>query len=331
MKVFITGAAGFIGTAVTEELVSHGYEVLGLARSDETAEKVTKNGGNPHKGDLTDLESLKSGAAASDGGMCPLHGISVTFGQIRLTHYVSVIHLAFVHDFSDFDGACATDQAAIKAMAEGLAGTNKPLIIASGTLGYPTGKLADEDTEPQRNTPFAKRAESGDLLKQLSKDKNIRGMVMCLTPTVHGKGDKGFIPTIIEAAKKAGFAPYIGDGSNVWPAGHRRDAAVLFRLAFEKGRAGATYNAVAEQGVSQKDIANVISKKLGIPAESKTPEEAVQALGFLGHVVGMHNPTSSGKTKKELGWEPKQIELLADMEENYFIAGAGSKYIKGLN
>ncbi|KAF2163805.1 hypothetical protein M409DRAFT_57284 [Zasmidium cellare ATCC 36951] len=307
-KVFITGAAGFIGSAVTAELISHGYEVLGLARSDSAAETVTKNGGKPHKGDLEDLESLKSGAAASDG----------------------VIHLAFVHDFSNLDRVCNIDQAAIKAMGEGLAGSNKPLIVVSGTLGFPKGQLATEDTEIERGTPLSKRGESQDLVKQLSKDIGIRGMAINLTPTVHGRGDKGFVPTLIDAAKKNGYATYIGDGSNVWPAGHRLDAAVLLRLAFEKGRAGAVYNAVAEQGVSHKDIAEVISKRLGIPAESKKPEEAMQTLGFLGAVIGLNNPTSGEKTQKELGWEPKQIGLLQDMEENYFIPGAGSKYVQGL-
>lgn len=212
-----------------------------------------------------------------------------------------------------------------------MAGTGKPLIIASGSLMYPKGTLADEDTKPERDTPLAKRTESADLVKQLSKDMNIRGMVMCLTPTVHGRGDQGFIPTIIEAAKKNGFAPYVGDGSNVWPAGHRLDAAVLFRLAVEKGKAGATYHAVAEQGVRHKDIADVISKKLGVPAKSLSPEEAMQTLGFLGGAIGMDNPASSEKTKKELGWEPKQIELLADMEENYFGEGTEGKWIQGLS
>lgn len=215
-------------------------------------------------------------------------------------------------------------------MGEGLAGTNKPLIIVSGTLGFPKGQVATEDTEPERGTPLSVRAESADLVKQLAKDINIRGMSINLTPTVHGKGDKGFVPTLIDAAKKNGYATYIGDGSNVWPAGHRLDAAVLLRLAFEKGRAGAIYNAVAEQGVGHKDIAEMISKKLGIPAESKKPEEAMQTLGFLGAVIGLHNPVSSEKTRKELGWEPKQIGLLADMEENYFVAGSGGKYVEGL-
>lgn len=211
-------------------------------------------------------------------------------------------------------------------MGEALAGTNKPLIICSGTLGYPKGGIANENTEPDRGHPLAKRAESGDLVKKLYKEIGIRGQIVTLTPTVHGRGDGGFVPIMIDAAKKNGFATLVGDGSNVWPATHRDDAAVLFRLAFEKGKAGANYNAVAEEGVRLKDIAAVIEKKEGIKAESKTIPEAQQALGFIGPLVSLNNPVSSELTKKELGWQPKGLGLLADMEENYFIPGAKSKY-----
>jgi nucleoside-diphosphate-sugar epimerase len=296
MRVFVTGAAGFIGRAVVQELLKNGHQVLGLARSDASAEAITKAGAEPHRGDLEDIESLKSGAKAADG----------------------VIHLAFIHDFNNFARAAAVDRAAIAAMGEVMAGTGKPLVIASGTMGVLKGKLATEDTEVDRNTPFSDRGLSADLVYRLSKEKQIRGSVIRLTPTVHGVEDKGFIPMLINLARQKGFVTYIGDGSARWPAVHRLDAAVLFRLALEKGTAGATYHAVAEQGVPIKDIMTVIGKHLQLPVEGKPLNEAVEAIGFFAHVVGSDNPTSSEKTQRELGWHPTQPKLLADMEANYF-------------
>ncbi|UJR17974.1 hypothetical protein I4U23_004873 [Adineta vaga] len=296
MRVFVTGAAGFIGRAVVQELLNNGHQVLGLARSDASVEIITKAGAEPHQGDLEDIESLKSGARIADG----------------------VIHLAFIHDFSDYAKAAAVDRAAIEAMGEVMAGTGKPLVIASGTMIVVKGKLATEDTEPDRSSPFAERARSADLVYTLSKEKKIRGSVIRLPPTVHGAEDKGFIPMLINAARQKGFVTYVGDGSARWPTVHRLDAAVLFRLALEKGTAGATYQAVAEQGVPTKDIMTVIGKHLRLPVEAKPLNEAVEAIGFLAHVVGSDNPTSSEKTQKELGWHPTQPKLLADMEANYF-------------
>ena len=303
MRVFVTGAAGFIGRAVTQELLNNGHQVLGLARNDANAEAITKAGAEPHRGDLEDIESLKSGAKAADG----------------------VIHLAFIHDFSDFARVTAVDRAAIEAMGEVMAGTGKPLVIASGTMGAPKGKLATEDTEPDRNTPFSDRARSADLVYTLSREKQVRGSVIRLTPTVHGTEDHGFIPILINLARKNGFVTYIGDGSARWPAVHRLDAAILFRLALEKGTAGATYNAVAEQGVPIKDIMTVIGKHLQLPVESKPLNEAAGAIGFFAHVIGSDNLTSSEKTQRELGWHPTQPELLVDMEANYFSENMKSK------
>ncbi|MCJ1386123.1 hypothetical protein MMC17_009248 [Xylographa soralifera] len=251
----------------------------------------------PHRGALDDLESLQSGARAADG----------------------VIHLAFIHDFTDYASATSVDRAAIEAMGEAMAGTGKPLIIASGTLIVPPGKLATEDTEPERNKPpFSDRALSADSVFTLSKEKQVRSIVVRLPPTVHGTEDKGMIPHVIDLARQNGFVTYIGDGSQRWPAVHRLDAAVLFRLALEKGIAGATYNAVAEQGVPMTDITAVIGKHLRLPVEGKAMNEVVGAMGFLAYLVGSDNPTSSGKTQKELGWHFTQSGLLADMEANYF-------------
>ena len=296
MRVFVTGAAGFIGRATVQELVKNGHQVLGLARSDASAEAVTKAGAEPHRGDLKDIESLKTGAKAADG----------------------VIHLAFIHDFQDLAGACATDRAAIEAMGEVLAGTGKPLVIASGTLTCHKGVLAIEDAEPERNTPLSDRVKSADLVYALSKEKQVRGSVIRFSPTVHGAGDAGLIPHLINMYRLKGSVIYVGDGSARWPAVHRDDAAVLIRLALEKGTAGATYHAVAEQGVSMKDILTVVGKHLQLPLQGQPVQEAMGTIGFLAHMIAMDNPTSSEKTQKELGWHPTQPGLLADMDTSYF-------------
>jgi nucleoside-diphosphate-sugar epimerase len=295
MRVFVTGAAGFIGRAVVQELLNNGHQVLGLARSDANAEAITKAGAEAHRGDLEDIESLKSGARLADG----------------------IIHLAFIHDFANFARAAAVDAAAIEAIGEVLAGTGKPLVIASGTMMAPKGVLATEDTGPDRSTPFSVRNQGADAVYAMSKDKQVRGSVIRIAPTVHGAEDRGFITMLINAAQKNGYAAYIGDGSARWPAVHRLDTAVLFRLALEKGTAGATYNAAAEQGVATKNIAEAIGKKLGLPVESKTVEEAAKDLGFLAHILSADNPTSSEKTQKDLGWKPSQLGLLEDIEKTY--------------
>lgn len=296
MRVFVTGANGFIGKAVVQELLNNGHQVVGLARSDASAEAIQKAGAEVHRGDIEDLETLRTGAKASDG----------------------VIHLAFMHDFSDFEGICAVDRAAIAAMGDALAGTGKPLVIASGTMMMPKGVVAVEDAEPERGTPFAVRAKSEDLLFALSKEKNVRGTAIRLSPTVHGEGDKGFVVLLGDAAKKNGSVIMVGDGSQRWPAVHRLDAAVLFRLALEKGTAGSAYHGASEQGVTMREMLGMISKQAGVPLESKPMDEAMQALGFFAFVVSADNPTSSEKTQKELGWKPKQLELIPDIEANYF-------------
>ena len=306
MRVFVTGAAGYVGRAVVQELLSNGHQVLGLARSDKSAEIITKAGAEPHRGDLEDIESLKSGAKVTDG----------------------VIHLAFIHDFTNMAKATAVDRAAIQAMGEAMAGTGRPLVIASGTLALPKGELVTEDTEPERGNPLSERVLSADLVEKLSKEKHIRGSVVRLSPTTHGVEDQGFVPSLINLARQKGVVTYIDDGSARWPAVHRLDAAVLFRLALEKGTAGATYHAVAEQGIPLKDIMALIGKQLQLPIEGKPASEAVQTMGFFARVVGMDNPTSSEKTQRQLGWHPTQPKLLADMEANYFAPEVMATYNK---
>ena len=296
MRVFVTGAAGFIGQGVVQELLEHGHQVLGLARSSASAEILTKAGAEVHHGNLEDLESLKSGSRAADG----------------------VIHLAFLKDFGDMAKCVKLDQAAIRAMGEAMAGTGKPLVIASGTLGVATGKLATEDSDPESREGMSVRYSSADLVYSLSKEKEIRGSVVRLAPVVHGANDWGFVPMLSGMARKSGHAIYIGDSSAHWPAVHKLDAAVLFRLALEKGASGSTYNAVAEEGIPVKDIITAIGKHLRLPVESKSVSEASESMGMFAYLVGMDTRTSSEKTQRELGWKPSHLGLLEDMEKNYF-------------
>ena len=224
-----------------------------------------------------------------------------------------------IHDFSDYAAACAADRAAIEAMGEVLAGSGKPLVIASGTLSCQTGVLATEDSEPTRDhPPFSLRSLSADLIYQLSKEKEIRGSVIRLPPTVYAEGKGGLTGMLIDTYRgKGGPVVYIGDGSARWPGCYRDDAATMFRLALEKGKPGATYHAVAEEGIPMKETAEMIGKNLGIPVESRSVEDATSVLGMFARVIDMDNPSSSEKTKKELGWEPVGPGLISDFEANF--------------
>ncbi len=297
MRVFVTGAAGFIGQATVKELLAHGHSVIGLARNDANASIITAAGGTPLKGDLKDIESLRRGAEASDG----------------------VVHLAFVHDFNDMVNSCAADRAAIEAMMEALAGTGKPFVLASGTLMCPKGVLATEDSEPERgNPPFSDRAMSADLVYKLSKEKGVRGSVIRFAPTVHAEGKGGLTRRLIDIYhEKGGPVVYVGDGSTRWPACHRDDAAALVRLALEKGKAGSTFHAVAEEGVSMKDTMGMVGKKMKLPVESQSVQDAVPALAMFAYMLALDNPTSSEKTKKELGWHPTRAGLITDFETHF--------------
>lgn len=296
MRVFVSGASGFIGSAVVKELLNNGHKVLGLARSSSSAKTLTDLGAEVHNGSLDDLDSLKSGAAQCDG----------------------VLHLAFVHDFTDFAGSCAKDRLAIEAFGEALAGTGKPLVVTSGILLLKGGAVRTEDDKPDMSGAGAIRAASEEVTMELTK-KGVRAIIIRLAPSVHGEGDKGFVTQILAAAKEKGVSAYVGDGLNRWTAVHRLDAARLYRLAVEKGVAGGVYHGVADEAVPVKDIAEVIGKGLKVPVVSTSVEEAAQSLGFIAYAFSSDSPASSSKTREELGWKPEQPGLIADVEKAYFM------------
>ncbi|KPM39418.1 hypothetical protein AK830_g7165 [Neonectria ditissima] len=300
MRVFVTGASGFIGKAVTKELLAAGHSVLGLARSDKAAEDLVALGADVQRGSLSDLDILKEAAAASDG----------------------VIHLAFNHDFANYTQSCKTDQEVIQAMAHAIAGSDRPLLITSGTMLLPHGRLGTEDKPYDASSPtFVARGQSETLAKRLAS-KGVRTAIMRLAPTNHGDGDDHmFMATLIATAREKGVSVYVGDGLNHWPAVHYLDTAVAYRLALEKANAGSTYHIVAEEGVKMKDIAETIGKKLGLPAESKSLEEAQEHFGPFGLIVGIDNLASNKKTCEVLGWKPQQCTLIADLEEGGYFKG----------
>lgn len=310
MKVFVTGATGWIGTVVVEELLAHGHSVLGLARSDGAAKQLKAAGAEAHRGSLEDVESLKAGAASADGA----------------------IHLAFDHDLSQFAAAGPKDRAAVEAIGGALAGSGgRPLVISSGTLllamgerESEPGEIATEDTLPGTGGLAAVRGPSETAALALAA-QGVRSSIVRLPPTVHGDGDVGLMPRLVDGARSEGVSAYIGDGAVRWPAVHRRDAARLYRLALEKGAAGSRFHAVAEEGVPIRKVAELIGERLGMPVVSRGPEE-VAYLGFLAGVISVDNPTSAKLTKERLGWEPTQPGLLEDMAEHYFKAGAKSNY-----
>uniref|UniRef100_A0A0K3CIS1 FGENESH: predicted gene_10.262 protein n=1 Tax=Rhodotorula toruloides TaxID=5286 RepID=A0A0K3CIS1_RHOTO len=296
MLVFVTGASGFVGTAVTKELLANGHHVLGLARSPESAQKLRDLGAQVVEGSMTDHELVKETARKVDG----------------------VIHLAFNYDFSRYLDSCVEDGELIRAIGSVMIGTNKPFIVASSTT-VSTGLRKPGDAPFKENDPYPLSADSRPRMHselptyELAK-QGVRAMVVRLAPTVHGAGDHAFVPMFISKAREAGFSAFIGDGTNVWSAVHRDDAAVVFRLALEKGTAGSAYHAVGEQGASFKDIAGVIGKKLGVPVKSIPVGDAGRHFGFLGHFASLDNPTSCEQTNAELGWAPRQVTLLEDLK-----------------
>jgi len=296
MRVFVTGATGFIGSSLVDELIGAGHQVLGLTRSDEGADALTGAGAEVHRGDIYNLDSLRSGAAQSD----------------------AVIHLAFNHDFSKFQENCETDRRVIEALASELAGSDRPLIITSGTgmASAAPGKIATEDDQKASSEVIPRAASEEAAAAAAAAGGHV---IVVRLPQVHNTEKQGLVTYAIQVAREKGVSAYIGEGQNRYPAAHRLDVARLYRLALEKGTAGATYHAVDEEGVPVKDIAEVIGKGLNVPVVSLTSEEAQAHFGWLGFFVALDLAASSTKTRKELDWNPTGPGLITDLENmRYF-------------
>jgi nucleoside-diphosphate-sugar epimerase len=298
MRIFVTGASGWIGSAVVSELLGSGHQVIGLARSDASAEAVAGAGAEVRRGDVGDLEVLRAAARESDG----------------------VVHLAFRHDVAfagDFETAVGSDLAAIEVLGDALAGTDRPLAIASGVAGLKPGTLATE-----RDLGDPSPGPGGRVLNERAAlalaERGVRSMSVRFAPTVHGNGDHGFMAMIVAADRAAASAAYIDEGANRWPAVHRSDAARLVRLGIESAPAGSVLHAVGEEGVAIRDVAEAIGRGLELPVTSITSEEADAQFGFLARFLALDMPVSSALTQELLGWQPTHPGLIADLREGHY-------------
>ncbi|MGW4642961.1 SDR family oxidoreductase [Sphaerisporangium sp. NPDC004334] len=312
MRVFVTGASGWIGSAVVPELVGAGHQVVGLARSDASAAALTAAGAQVRRGTIDDLDGLRDAAAASDG----------------------VIHLAFKHDIAfsgGFAEATEADRRAVEAFGEALAGSGRPLVIASGTLGLAPGRVATEQ-DGRESGPDAAHAGGGPRDRPATArmtlslaSRGVRSSVVRLPPTVHGEGDPGFMAMLVGIARGKGVSGYIGEGSDRWPAGHRLDAAHLFRLALEKAPAGSVLHAVSDEGVPMRDVAEVIGRHLGLPVAAVAPEDAGAHFGWLVGFLAADSPASSALTRELLGWRPTQPGLIDDLDKGHYFHNASKE------
>ncbi|MFD4601642.1 SDR family oxidoreductase [Streptomyces sp. NPDC058464] len=294
MRVFVTGATGFIGSAVVRELLGAGHQVLGLARSDAAEAALKEVGAEVHRGDLNDVDGLRIAAAATDG----------------------VVHTGYNHDFSDMPGALRTELGVLQALGDALAGSGRPLVVTSVTGLLAPGRLGTEEDGPDQAGPGVHRAEAERSALALA-DRGVRVSAIRL-PQVHGAGDHAFVPHLIGIAREKGVAAYVGDGTNRWAAVHRLDAAGLYRRAVETAPAGAVLHAVADEGVALRDITEVIGRRLDLPVVSLAPEEAAGHFGWLARFVGNDNPTSSAATRERYDWQPERPGLLADLDQDHY-------------
>jgi len=288
MRIFVTGATGFVGSAVVPELIGSGHRVLGLARSDASAVSLTAAGADVQRGSLDDLESLRKGAGAVD----------------------AVIHAGFIHDFANYAAAAETDRRAIETMGAVLAGSDRRFIVTSGTALTAPGRVATE--KDSANSTFPRKSEDAAASAAAG---GAHVSVLRLPPSVHGTGDHGFVPLLIRLAREKGVSAYVGEGLNRWPAVHRLDAARLYRLVLEKSPMAPRYHAVADEGVPFRQIAQVIARRLNIPIVSKSPEEASHHFGWFAHFAGLDCPASSAQTQEQLGWRPTQASLIPDIDQ----------------